>query len=184
MRNRFLWLMALGLLPLYPAAAQRSESDAPMADSVRQRIEERFASRVQAELGLTNEQTATLRATSQRFGGRRREMHARQRQLGEALRAQLQPGVAAEQDSVAKLTDAMIDLRLASAQSTRDEMKELSKFLTPVQRARLFVMRERLRDRVKEAREHHGGRRGGRADRGGREGDDHPEDHEHGEAHE
>jgi Spy/CpxP family protein refolding chaperone len=144
-----------------------------MADSVRSRIEERFASRVQKELGLTDEQTAKLRATSKQFGGRRHEMHARQRQLGEALRGQLQPGVAANQDSVAKLTDAMVDLRLASAQSTRAEMKELSKFLTPVQRARLFVMRERLRERVKEVREH------GRM-RGGREGRDHREDYEHG----
>jgi hypothetical protein len=99
-------------------------------------------------------------------------MHARQRQLSEALRAQLQPGVAANQDSVAKLTDAMVDLRLASAQSTRAEMTELSKFLTPVQRARLFVMRERLRERVKEAREHRGMR--------GRGGRDHREDHERG----
>ena len=173
MGSRFLWLVALVLVPLYPAAAQRPDNPAPMADSVRNRIEEQFASRVQKELGLTNEQTAKLRATSQQFGGRRREMHTRQHQLGEALRAQLQPGVAANQDSVAKLTDAMVDLRLASAQSTRVEMKELSKFLNPVQRARLFVMRDRLRDRVKEAREH-GGMRRGREDR------DHRQDHERG----
>ena len=166
MRSRLLGLVALVLVPLCPAAAQRPDKGAPMADSVRSRIEERFASRVQKELGLTDEQTTKLRATSQQFGGRRREMHDRQRQLREALQAQLQPGVAANQDSVAKLTDAMVDLRLASAQSTRAEMKELSKFLTPVQRARLFVMRERLRDRVKQAREHRGMR-------GGREGRDH-----------
>ena len=169
MRSRFLWLVALVLVPLYPAVAQRPDNSAPMADSMRSRIEARFATRVQKELGLTDEQTAKLRATSRQFGDRRHEMHARQRQLGEALRAQLQPGVAANQDSVAKLTDAMVELRLASAQSTRAEMKELSKFLTPVQRARLYVMRERLRERVKEAREHRGMR-------GGRGGRDHRED--------
>jgi LTXXQ motif family protein len=172
MRSRFLWSVALVLMPLYSAAAQRPDNGAPRSDSLRQRIEERFASRVQQELGLTNEQTAKLRATSQQFGGRRREMHTRQRQLGEALRAQLQPGVAANQDSVAKLTDAMIDLRLASAQSTREEMKELSKFLNPLQRARLFVMRDKLRHRVKEVREHRGFRRGGR------EGREQQEDHQ------
>jgi hypothetical protein len=76
------------------------------------------------------------------------------------LAAQLRPGVAANQDSVAKLTDAMIELKLASAQLTRDEMKEVSKFLNPVQRAQLLVMRERLMDRVKEHRhDHWGGRR-------------------------
>jgi Spy/CpxP family protein refolding chaperone len=172
MRSRFLWSVALVVVPLYAAAAQRPDNGAPRSDSLRHRIEERFSSRVQQELGLTNEQTAKLRATSQQFGGRQREMHTRQRQLKQALQAQLQPGVAANQDSVAKLTDAMVDLRLASAQSTREEMKELSKFLNPVQRARLFVMRDRLRDRVKEAREHRGGGRGGR---GGR---DHQQDHQ------
>jgi Spy/CpxP family protein refolding chaperone len=161
MRSRFLWSIALVLVPFYPAAAQRSANDTVRADSLRHRIEERFSSRVQQELGLTNDQTAKLRASSEQFGSRRRQMHVRERQLHEALRAQLQPGVAANQDSVAKLTNAMVDLRLAAAQSTRDEMKDLSKYLSPVQRARFFLMRERLRDRVKEAREHRGMRGGG-----------------------
>jgi hypothetical protein len=50
----------------------------------------------------------------------------------------------------------MIDLKLSSAQLTRDEMKEVSKYLTPVQRARLLVMRERFMERVKE-HDHWGG---------------------------
>jgi Spy/CpxP family protein refolding chaperone len=160
MRSRFLWTIGLMLVPLYPAAAQRTATDTVRADSLRHRIEERFSSRVQQELNLTNDQTAKLRASSERFGERRRQMRSRERQLNEALRAQLQPGVAANQDSVAKLTDAMVELKLTAAQSTRDEMKDLSKYLSPVQRARLYVMRERLRDRVKHAREHgdmHGG---------------------------
>jgi Spy/CpxP family protein refolding chaperone len=171
MRSRFLWSLALVLVPLYPAAAQRAANDTVKADSLRHRIEERFAARVQQELGLTKDQAAKLRSTSEQYGGRRREMHARQRQLGEALRAQLQPGVAANQDSVAKLTNAMADLRVASAQSTRDEMKDLAKYLTPVQRARFFVMRERLRDRVKDAHEHRGMRGGGEGRGKDRDGD-------------
>jgi periplasmic protein CpxP/Spy len=163
MRRYILWLLIVIGIPLYPLAAQQSDSSA-RSDSLRQRIEERFASRVQQQLGLTNEQTAKLRATSQQFGTRRRELHTRHRQLREALSAQLQPGVAAKQDSVAKLTDAMIELRIASAQVTRDEMREVAKYLTPVQRARFFVMRDRLRNRMKEAHEH-GGMRGGREGR-------------------
>jgi hypothetical protein len=64
--------------------------------------------------------------------------------------------VAANQDSVAKLTDAMIELRLAEAQLSRDEIKEQSKYLNSVQRAQLYVMRERFAHRVKEVH----GRRG------------------------
>ena len=156
MRRHVLLSLLLAGAPLYSAAAQRADSAAARTDSLRHRIEERFASRVQEQLGLTNEQTAKLRATSQQFGVRRRELHTRHRQLREALSVQLRPGVAANQDSVTKLTDAMIDLRVASAQAARDEMREVAKYLTPVQRARFFVMRERLYHHMKEAREHRG----------------------------
>jgi hypothetical protein len=150
-----LWSLALLLIPLSPALAQRADSTDPRrADSLRHRIEERFTSRVQEQLGLTNEQTTKLRATSQTYGARRRELRERERGLRDALSAQLQPGVAANQDSVARLTDAMIEVKLASAQASRDEMKELSKYLNPVQRARLYVMRERFHHRVKEAHDH------------------------------
>lgn len=155
MTSRYLWSLALLLVPFSPALGQRPDSTDPRrADSLRHRIEERFASRVQEELGLTNEQTTKLRATSQTYGARRRELRERERSLREALSAQLQPGVAAKPDSVAKLTDAMIELKLASAQATRDEMKEVSKYLNPMQRARLYVMRERFHHRLKEAHDH------------------------------
>ena len=154
MRTHYLLLfLALLLAPLHSAVAQAADTTAPRqadSDSLRRRIEERFASRVQTELSLTNEQTAKLKATSQAYSGRRREMRDRAMRTREALAKQLQPGVAANQDSVAKLTDAMIDLKMSSAQLTRDEMKDVSKYLTPVQRARLLVMRERFMDRVRE----------------------------------
>ena len=156
----------LVLMPLHSAGAQQADTTEPRrADSLRQRIEERFASRVQSELGLNNEQTAKLKATSEAYSGRRRELRDKAVRVREGLTKQLQPGVAANQDSVAKLTDAMIDLKVASAQLTRDEMKDVSKYLTPVQRARLLVMRERLMERV---REHGHGQWGGR-----RQGMDH-----------
>jgi len=122
-----------------------------MADSLRQKIEERFAARVQQELGLTNDQTAKLRTSSQSFGTRRRDLRNKEQVLRDALDAQLRPGIAANQDSVTKLTDALVDLRVTSAQAARDEMKDLSKFLNPVQRARLLLMRERFYHRVREA---------------------------------
>jgi hypothetical protein len=82
---------------------------------------------------------------------------ARERAIRDAMAGQLQPGTAANQDSVAKLTDALIQLRIAEAQAARDEVKEQSKYLNPVQRARLYTMRERFAHRIREA---HGHRRG------------------------
>jgi hypothetical protein len=155
MRSAYLWSFMLALTPFGVAGAQRADT-ASIRDSLRHRIEERFAAGAQRELGLSSEQTAKLRATSQQFGARRGELRSRGQQLREALGAQLRPGIAANPDSVAKLTDAMIELRMAEAQVSRDEVKEQSKYLNPVQRARLYVMRERFAHRVKEVHGHRG----------------------------
>jgi hypothetical protein len=169
MRSAYMLSLVLLLYPFGVAGAQRADTTAARADSLRHQIEERFASKAQEKLGLTNEQTARLRATSQQFGTRRSELRARGHRLREALAGQLKPGVAANQDSVAKLTDAMIELRMAQAQIARDEIKEQSKYLTPVQRAQLYVMRERFAHRIREVHGHRGEMRG--RHRGGHWGD-------------
>ena len=170
MRSTYKLVSMLVLFPFSLALAQRSDSSSAKADSLRHRIEERFTSRAQEKLGLTNDQTAKLRVTSQQFGTRRGELRDRSQRLRAALAAQLKPGVAANQDSVARLTDAMIELRAAEAQLARDEVKEQSKYLNPVQRAQLYVMRERFAHRVREVHGHrgekHGRHRGGDGERG------------------
>jgi len=156
MRSTFLWV-TLVLVPLSWASAQRGDSTSQRADSLRHRIEERFALRVQQQLGLTNDQAAKLRVTSREYNTRRRELGSRERAIREAIAGQLQPGLAASQDSVARLTDALIQLRVAEAQLARDELKEQSKYLNAVQRARLYTMRERFAHRIREV---HGHRKG------------------------
>ena len=176
MRSAYLWSLMLTLVPFGVAGAQRPDSSAVRGDSLRQRIEERFGTRAQEELGLTADQTTKLRATSQQFGTKRRELRTQAQRLRDALAAQLRPGVAANQDSVAKLTDAMIALRMTEAQASRDEVKEQSKYLNPVQRARLYVMRERFAHRLNEVHGHRGDmgmRRGDRMHRGGMGDDQH-----------
>ena len=83
MRHHLLCWLILLAAPLSGAAAQQADSSI-RADSLRHRIEERFASRVQEELELTDAQTAKLRATSQTFGARRRELLNRERALRDA----------------------------------------------------------------------------------------------------
>jgi hypothetical protein len=165
MRSAYILSVGLLLAPFSMAGAQRADSTAARADSLRHQIEERFALKAQERLGLTTDQTAKLRATSQQFGTRRSELRRRGHGLREALDGQLRPGVAANQDSVAKLTDAMIELRMAEAQVTREEIREQSKYLNPVQRAQLYVMRERFVHRLKEVHGHRGEM--GRKHRGG-----------------
>ena len=154
--RRLVLLVVLSATVGGAVAAQDPDTTHPQAQVLRQRIEERFAQRVQEQLGLSDEQATKLRSTSQEYGDRRRKMEARERDLRVALSGQLRPGVAANQDSVARLTKALVDLRVDYANTWRDEMSALS-YLTPVQRAQLYVMRDRLLQRVQEIRDERGG---------------------------
>lgn len=155
--RRLRWHLVLaGLLAAAPARAQGvppAGGDPARAQLLRQRIERRFAARVKEQLGLTDEQFAKLRATSQTYGGRRRDLEARERALRSALAEQMRPGVAANQDSVAQLTDALVGLRASYAKTFEEENAELATYLTPVQRSQLLAMRERFMRRIQEIRQ-------------------------------
>jgi Spy/CpxP family protein refolding chaperone len=140
-----------------PLAAQGEGDTLHRSKELRGRIEQQFAERVKEELALTDEQTVKLKTIATKYGGRRRELRHRERELRAALDGQIGDGATSDQDSVARLTRNLLDLRVEYAESWREEMRKLSPFLTPVQRARLLVMRERLIQRVHEMR---GDRRG------------------------
>ncbi len=159
MRSPLLWTMALGALVVAPLMAQDSTARAP---GLRHRIEERFASRIQEQLGLNAEQMNRLKATSSKFGGKRRELETRQMAIRRALGLQLRPGTAADKDSVARLTDALVAGRVDYAKTYQQELGELKSYLDPVQRAQLMAMRERLLHRAHEIK----GQRGQDADDG------------------
>lgn len=145
--------LPLCLLLLAAAAGPlRAQEEPPHhRERLRERVEHRFAERIRAELDLTDEQAAKLKAVARENGARRRELRRRERALTGALDTQLRAD-SADQDSVARLTRELLDLRVAYAESWREELGKLT-FLTPVQRARLLLMRDRLLQRVHEMRE-------------------------------
>lgn len=122
------------------------------AEQLRREIEERFGRRVQMELELNDQQMDRLRAAARTNQDRRRDLERREQDLHRAVMQQLQPGVAANQDSLARLLDAIAANQVAKAQLGQQELRELG-FLTPVQRARLILMRHQLMERMEEIRE-------------------------------
>jgi hypothetical protein len=150
-------LSLFGLLALVgsaqPALAQDSVPAQGMgAAELRQRIEERFTERVKLELGLNDEQTAKLRQVAGDWFAKRRAMEGEERDLRQALAGQLRPGVAANSDSVSRIVSRLLDLKVKYAESYQEENKQLG-FLTPVQRAQYYSLRERLLDALKQARQ-------------------------------
>ena len=161
---------ALGML-LIVAPALAAQGKSP-ADTGRAAMMQRMEAHVKKELGLTDDQAAKLRATHERFEPQRRKLMERQRAIHEALRGQLQPGVAANADSVSKLLDARQQTRAALVQLGRDGDRELAGYLTPVQRARAEMMHEHMMMRQRTMRHGPGGMRGMRG-MGGQGGDPH-----------
>ena len=154
---REIWGLALtialaGVAAPAEAQAQDTVPARPRLEELRRRVRERFAQRIQQDLRLSPDQVQRLRTTLGTYAGRRRDLEVRQRDLRQALGGELRPGVAARPDSVARLTDELLDARVRYAESFREEQRELARYLDPVQRAKLMLLRERLTNRVREFR--------------------------------
>jgi len=144
--------LVIALLAGVPAVAagQDTLNDPVRAERLRRMVEERFGERVKEQLGLTDDQAIKVRATLGQLAIRRRGMERQERALRQALAFQLRPGVAADADSVSRLVDALTNHRIAYAQTFRDEMRDLSAILNPVQRGQYLMMRDRLMQRAQE----------------------------------
>ncbi|HET8835290.1 MAG TPA: hypothetical protein VFN08_11200 [Gemmatimonadales bacterium] len=150
-----LWGVALAVALVgvaAPVQAQEPGPARPRVEELRRRVRERVAQRIQQDLNLSPDQMQRLRATVGTYAGRRRDLEARQRELRRALGGQLRSGAAPAPDSVARLTDGLLDVRVRYAESFRDEQRELARYLDPVQRAKLMVLRDRLTNRAQEFR--------------------------------
>ena len=141
-----------GRLAAQQRDSMRAPSDTAEAGRLRAQIEQRFNDRVKQELNLNADQATKLRDTQERFGTRRRDVMQQQLVRRRALENQMQPGIAANSDSVRKLMDGMQAGRAEMVKIEQDQDREMSGYLTPVQRARYQQMRERLMQRVGEMR--------------------------------
>ena len=152
---RIAGMLILASMVIRPAtaAAQDTLSDPALAEQLRRRIEQRFGERLKEELGLSDEQASRLRIALAALAAKRRGMEQDERRMRQALAYQLRPGIAANADSVARLVDALTNHRVAYAQTFKDEMRELSATLNPVQRGQYLMLRDRLMQRAEELRQ-------------------------------
>ena len=145
---------AVGLLALLMAVsslAGQEGQDRPNRQQLMRQIEQRFMARATEELGLDAEQAERLRSTVTHFAIERRQLEQREREVKRGLRGQLRPGVAADQDSLVVLLDALTETRAAYIQSFKDELTEMADYLDPVQRAQYVMLRERLLEQIRRA---------------------------------
>jgi Spy/CpxP family protein refolding chaperone len=125
----------------------------PMApEQVRAQIEARWGQMVQNQLGLSDQLMDRLRTAERANQDRHRDLSRREEDLHRVVQGQLQPGVAANSDSLSRALDQLAAIRVQHAQSDQQLLRDLS-FLTPVQRARYVIMARRFRERIEDIRE-------------------------------
>jgi predicted phage gp36 major capsid-like protein len=153
MMRRLVWVLGLALAP--SLAAQQDSTgpgDGPERERLLQQVERRFGEVVRQQLGLSDDQAGRLRATEERFRARRRDILRRQLALRFGLQGQMRPGQSADADSVRKLMDEIQANRAELFQLEQQQDREMTGYLTAVQRAQYQMLRERLLRRLAEVR--------------------------------
>jgi len=140
-----LMAVAFGLLA-GPLAGQAG----PDPERLRAQIVQRFIENYRAQAGLTDAQFQRFQESVRRQWDARRALEQREREIVQALGGQLRPGVAADQDSVTALLDALVDVRTRQTDRLRAEQAEYAEYLTPVQRAQLVMAFARLERQIED----------------------------------
>lgn len=152
---RVLWIVCSMAAATTLAAQQPGDSgmagDSVRMDSLRQRVLDRFRTRAHEVLKLTPDQAAKFDSVQSNTWAERRQLMMERRRINVALQDQMQPGVAANADSVSRLLDARRQVTEQLFQVDDREDREMAGFLSPVQRAKYQEFRQHFRERIAEA---------------------------------
>lgn len=116
-----------------------------------QRLRERTGDIVRRRLQVSDDQMTKLQATNKQFEQQRMSLIGKERDVRQELRRQLTSGTA-DQNRVGALLDQAMQLERQRLDVMQSEQRELAKFLTPVQRAKLFGFQSEMRRRAQELR--------------------------------
>ena len=158
--TRFSLIVLLGLSVSTATGAQEPPrgGDRPKREMLEQRLRERTGEIVRRRLELTDDQMRQLQAANRQFEQQRGTLLMREREMRRELRGQLMLEKP-DQNRVAELLDQTMQLERQRLELVQSEQRELAKFLTPVQRAKLFGIQAELRRRAQEMRKMPGQRR-------------------------
>ncbi len=145
--------------PLAPRGARRA--DARDQQALVRRVRQAFSGVVKRQLNLSDDQTQQLQRVELKYQRQRSELQRQEKQARVALaNAILDTTSAADQSKVAGYMDQLIAAQHKRADLLEAEQKDLSAFLTPLQRAKYQGLKEQLNKRVTQMRQQGGAARG------------------------
>jgi hypothetical protein len=132
---------------------------APVQDTVPQRrnlmqaLRQRWQQVVRDRLGLNDVQMRQLQETTRHFNAQRQTLNQEEKQVRGEMRDQVIGVVPADDKHLAAMIDTILDLQRQRLELTRNEQRELSLFLTPLQRVKYLALQEQLRQQVEKLRQ-------------------------------
>ena len=117
-----------------------------------QRFRQRLATLLRTQLGLNDEGMRQLSDVNQRFDLQRRELNRREMMTRRTVREEVLKGDSADGARVEQLMKEQFKIERERIDLTEAEQRELSKFLTPVQRARYLGVQEQIRREMDQIR--------------------------------
>src|SRR5512138_793977 len=157
-RSTIATALALGSMAAPSVFAQQMNPPATQPGPQNQRglelqFRQRLAEVVRRRLNLNESQMRQLGQVNDRFELQRMRLLRQERQVRQALRAEVLAGDSANQPKVSDLLDQALKIQRDRLDLTEREQRELSTFLNPVQRAKYFAIQDELRRRMEELRE-------------------------------
>jgi protein CpxP len=154
--------LKLGLLGAVLMVSPLSTSDAQRGDRQgggrgnREQLERQFRMRVanllKTQLGLTDEEMRQLSQVNQRFDRQRRELLRREMMTRRSLRDEVLKHDSANAGRIEQLLADQFRIERERIDLNEAEQRELSKFLTPMQRARYRGVQEQIRREMDQLR--------------------------------
>ena len=156
----------LSLPVVVPVEAQRRppmgrREQGPDRVQLERRVRARMAEMIREQLGLSEEEEASLNETVRGFGEQRRQVGRQEQALRRRVEALMLEG-GQDQAEAAELLERMSALRIQEAALFQEEHEALLEVLTPVQVLRLVNLREQLGQRIRRIRGQLGRGGGGR----------------------
>lgn len=132
-------------------SAQPGAGDRTM---LQRQVRQAFAQTVRRQLRLNDQQMRNLSSVNAKYDRQRAEILRGERDARLGLKAAMEDSTAADQSArVEQQLNLLVQAQRRRADLLENEQKELSGFLTPLQRAQFYALQERLTKRLQELRQ-------------------------------
>ena len=129
------------------------QDSTPQRQELAKRIRAQWQKVVRDRLGLNDVQMRQLQETTRHFNAQRQTLNQEERAIRSAMRDQVVGTVPVDDKHLAAMIDTVLDLQRQRLELTRNEQRELSLFLTPLQRVKYLALQEQLRQQMERLRQ-------------------------------